>query len=125
MKQRRSVEETAVLLALVFKRCGLAQARVSDKTIRLVSGRKRLEGSFRQNLKDELGEYGMEIVRLDTGDHALIKVSALEAAEAVTAAKTLTPEQLERLRAGEPFELKQLSDELGEDEQEPVQEESP
>jgi hypothetical protein len=125
MKQRRSVEETAIILALIFKRSGLAQARVSDKTIRLISGRKRLEGSFRQNLKDELGEYEMEIVRLDTGDHALIKVSALEAAEPVTAAKTLTPEQMERLRTGEPFDLKQLSDELGEDEQEPIQEESP
>jgi hypothetical protein len=125
MKQRRSVEETAIILALIFKRSGLGQARMNDKTIRLVSGRKRLEGSFRQNLKDELGEYGMEIVRLDTGDHALIKVSALEAAEAVTAAKTLTPEQLQRLRDGEPFELKQLLNELGEDEQEPVQDENP
>src|SRR3982074_2230139 len=83
MKQRRSVEETAIILALIFKRSGLAQARVSDKTIRLVSGRKRLEGSFRQNLKDERGEYEMEIVRRATGAHARIKVSALEAAEPV------------------------------------------
>jgi hypothetical protein len=98
---------------------------MSDKTIRLVSGRKRLEGSFRQNLKDELGEYGMEIVRLDTGDHVLIKVSALEAAEVVTAAKTLPPEHLERLRTGDSFEPKQLLSELGEEGQEPVQDEYP
>jgi hypothetical protein len=125
MKQRRSVEETAVILAVIFKRSGLGEARMGDPTIRMVSGRKRLEGSFRQNLKDELGEYGLEIVRFDAGDQALIRVSALEAASALTAAKTLTPEEMEALRAGDSLDLKQLLNELGEDGPEAAEEETP
>lgn len=126
MKQRRTVEETAVILAVILKRSGLDEARISDQTIRLVSGRKRLEGSFRQNLKDELVEYGLEIVRFDNGDQALVRVSALEAANAVTASNTLKPEEMERIRAGDPVDLKQLLNELGEDGPEMiVQEEMP
>lgn len=115
MKQRRPVEETAVILAVIFKRSGLEEARISDQTIRMVSGRKRLEGSFRQNLKDELAEYGLEIVRFDAGDQALIRVSALEAAYTVTAAKTLNAEELETIRAGEPIDVKPFQSELGEE----------
>jgi hypothetical protein len=122
MKQRRSVEETAIILAVIFKRSGLGEARMSDQTIRMVSGRKRLEGSFRQNLKDELSEYGMEIVRFDSGDQALIRISALEAANTVTAAKTLTPEEMETIHAGEPVDLKRLLGELGDDQQDTVEE---
>jgi hypothetical protein len=125
MKQRRSVEETAVILAVIFKRSRLGEARMSDQTIRMVSGRKRLEGSFRQNLKDELGEYGLEIVRFDAGDQALIRVSALEAAGTVTATETLKPEEMEAIRAGDSLDLKQLLNELGEDGQDTVEEESP
>jgi hypothetical protein len=125
MKQRRSVEETAVILAVIFKRSGLGEARMSDQTIRMVSGRKRLEGSFRQNLKDELGEYGLEIVRFDAGDQALIRVSALEAASTVTATETLKLEEMEAIRAGDSLDLKQLLNELGEDGQDTVEEETP
>ncbi|MEN3295945.1 MAG: hypothetical protein V7642_5198 [Burkholderiales bacterium] len=125
MRQRRTVEETAVILAVILKRSGLDEARISDQTIRLVSGRKRLEGSFRQNLKDELVEYGLEIVRFDNGDQALVRVSALEAANAVTATNTLKPEELEKIRAGDPVDLKQMLNELGDDGPEMVQEEMP
>jgi hypothetical protein len=125
MKQRRSVEETAVILAVILKRSGLDEARMSDQTIRLVSGRKRLEGSFRQNLKDELAEYGLEIIRFDNGDQALIRVSALEATNAVTATDTLKPEELETIRAGDPVDLKRMLNELGDDGPDMVQEEIP
>lgn len=115
MKRRRPVEEAAVILAVILKRSGLVEARISDQTIRLISGRKRLEGSFRQNLKDELAEYGLEIIRFDGGDQALIRVSALEAAHTITAGKTLSSEEMDMMRAGEPIDLKQFLNELGEE----------
>jgi hypothetical protein len=52
-------------------------------------------------------------------------VSALEAASALTAAKTLTPEEMEALRAGDSLDLKRLLNELGEDGPDAAEEETP
>jgi hypothetical protein len=97
----RTSEETAVLIAAMMG--DATRARVSDKTIRLLSGRRRrLEGSFRQRLNDDLAEYGYVVVALPAGGQTVVRISALEAAKTLTAVKAFTRDELREIRLGTP-----------------------
>lgn len=93
-------DETAVILATMMYRAEMTRARVSDKTIRLVSGRKRVEGSFRVRLNEDMAELGFVIVPLESGGQAVVKISALEAAKTLTASKVLSELELKDLKRG-------------------------
>ena len=100
MGRIRTSEETAIILAVMMQRAEITRARISDKTIRLVSGRKRLEGSFRVNLNTDIAEFGFVIVPLDSGGQAIIKVSALEAAKSLTSVKVLKADEIQTIKKG-------------------------
>lgn len=93
-------DETAVILATMMHRAEMTRARVSDKTIRLVSGRTRVEGSFRVRLNEDMAELGFVIVPLESGGQAVVKISALEAAKTLTASKVLSELELKDLKRG-------------------------
>jgi hypothetical protein len=97
---RRTVRETAILLAVLLKRSEQTRARVSEKTIRVVGRRSRLKAAFVVALRDELEEFGWSLVELPSGGFGAIQTSTLEAAKSVTALKYLTPEEAKGLRSG-------------------------
>lgn len=102
MKKLRTSEETAVILAALLKKAEVTRARISDKTIKLVSGRSRLEESFRVNLNNDISEYDYIIIRLGSGGQAAIKISSLEAAKTVTAKRVLSNAEIQSLTKGNP-----------------------
>jgi hypothetical protein len=96
---RRSVEETAVLIATLLNRANKKRARISERTLRVLSKRKTLRDAFKQELRDELDDLGIHLVQLNRGGFAAIAISALEGAEAITA-KQYMPDILEELKSG-------------------------
>ena len=68
----------ALLLALMVHRQKKARARISEKTLRFVSRRSTIRGSFLSDLRRELEDIGYVLVSLARGGYALIAISALE-----------------------------------------------
>ncbi len=112
----RTAEETALVIAVIFKRSGQTRARMGANTIRLASGRAHLRGAFMTLLVDALAQYGVGIIELATGGFGLIQTKALEAAKSVTARKQLSEDEKERLRTGRNLQYTDFEDELGTDE---------
>ncbi len=96
----RTTEQTAVLLALLFKRANLKRARISEKTIRVLSKRRSLRAVFLQGLRAALDDFGLHMIELDRGGFGLIPVSALDGAQAILA-KNYISEDLKTLRQQE------------------------
>jgi hypothetical protein len=96
---KRSAEETAILVATLLKRSEQRRARVSDKTIRVLSKRRTLRDAFKDRLRAELDDIGIHIVELERGGFGIIPINALNGAPAITARKYL-PEELKKLKKG-------------------------
>ena len=96
---KRTMEQTALLVATLLKRSGKRRARISEKTIRVLSKRKTLRDSFKELLRGELDDLGIHLVQLDRGGFALIAISALEGAEPINAKEYLADE-LKTLKKG-------------------------
>jgi hypothetical protein len=111
----RDAEEAALLLAVIFKRSGVARARVSDKTLKLLGYRQKLRISFADRINAHLSDLGMVFIELETGGYGLMPSKALEAAKVITAKKWMNEEELDRLKNGQPFDIKELWRELEED----------
>ena len=114
----RSAEETALLLAVIFKRSGLHRARVSRKTIYLLAGRKHLRGAFLALVIDTLAEYDICLIEID-GGHALIRTKALEAAKPITAKRLLSDEERKAIKLGNSLDLSALKKEIADDDESP------
>lgn len=113
----RTVEETALLLALLLKRSEQTRARISEATIRKVAGRRHLRGAFVNMLKDQLDVLGLSMSELDRDGYGLIRASILEGAPPVTAKKHIA-DVLAKLRQGKlDFDKvrEELADDLGAD----------
>lgn len=74
------VGTVALRLAILLKRSEKTRARVSEKTLRILSGRSTLRESFVVDIRNALEELSIVSVRLDRGGFALIATSALEGA---------------------------------------------
>lgn len=111
----RDANETALLLAVIFKRSGAARARISDKTLKLLGYREKLRCSFAGRVGEHLSDLGMILIELDTGGYGLMPSKALEAAKAITAKKWMTEEEVDRLKDGRLFDIDELWNELNED----------
>lgn len=111
----RTRQETAILLAVLFRRSGLARVRVSETTIRLLSDRRLLKSSFIADVNDRLADYGIYLIELDTGGYALISAKSLEGAKTATV-KRLMPDELDDIRDGLPLDFKKLDKEASDDE---------
>jgi hypothetical protein len=96
----RTAEQTAILLALLFKRASLKRARISERTIRVLSKRRSLRAVFLQGLRGALDDFGIHMIELERGGFGLIPVSALDGAQAILA-KNYISDDLKTLRQHE------------------------
>lgn len=103
------VERVAYLLALMLKRSNKTKGRISEKTLRIISGRQRLRGAFYISLYENLASLGLEIIELDRGGFALFYRSILEGVP-VLRAKDLIPRE-ERASLSLEDIIKELDDE--------------
>lgn len=97
---KRTAEETAILVALLQKRADVKRARISEKTIRVLSKRRTLRTVFLETLGKELDDLGIHMVELERGGFGIIPVSALDGAPAILAKRYLT-EDLKKLKRNE------------------------
>ena len=110
---RRSPTETALLIALLLKRSQRKRGRVSIATIRRLSKRKHVRGSFIELLGKYLGDLGVVLIEIDRGGYAIIASSALDGAPPLTARRYLLND-LRQLRQGE-IDFDRIQAELEED----------
>jgi hypothetical protein len=89
---RRRTADTAILIALLLKRSGNKRSRISDKTLRTVSGRRTIRSVFVDKLKAELEDIGIHLIELDRGGFGLILSSVLDGAPAITAKRFILDE---------------------------------
>ena len=95
---KRSVFETALLIALLFKRSGKTRAKISGLTIKRLSNRIQLRSAFVESLKDALDDWGLALIEIESG-YSLIPWTVLNGAPAITAKKHLA-EVLKGLKEG-------------------------
>ncbi len=97
----RTIRETALLIAWLYKRANKTRARISNKTVLVLSKRKKyIRTSFIERLSTELEDLGLFILELERGGFGLIPISALDGAPAITAKKFLR-DDLKKLRNGD------------------------
>jgi hypothetical protein len=95
----RTAEETALLVALLFKRSEQQQARLSMDTIRCLSRRKHIRSAFVGMLAEHLDDLGFILMEIDGGGFGLIASSALAGAPSVKAKEYLR-DDLDKLKQG-------------------------
>lgn len=83
------IPRIALLLAVLLKRSGKTRGRLSEKTLRLLSGRTTLRERLIENVQGALDDLGVMMVRLERGGFALVAYSALEGAPPLTASQLL------------------------------------
>lgn len=98
----RTPYETACILAVILKRSGQARARVSSKTIRLISGRVHLRSAFVVELIGVLADrFDWILFELAIGGYGAIQSKSVEAAKPVTAKRWLTDDERKAFRRGD------------------------
>ncbi len=97
----RTSAETAILLAAILNRSGQTRARVSVKTIKLLSQRKHLRSAFLIEIIEALAEHSWILFEIGTGGCGAIKASSLEAAKPVTAKRFLSDAERKMLKGSE------------------------
>jgi hypothetical protein len=111
----RTIEQTAILVAVLLKRAEAKRARVSDKTIRVLSKRKTLRVVFLSELVAALDDLGVHMVELERGGFGLIPISALDGAPSILA-KNYLSEDLKQVRQGGEKAFAKLRAEVAEGE---------
>lgn len=81
----------ALRIAVLLKRSGKQRARISDKTLRILSQRGTLREALVSGVRAHLEDLGIVAIRLDRGGFALIHASALDGAPSALV-KHLMPE---------------------------------
>jgi len=107
----RTAEEAALLLALLLTRSEQTRARVSEKTIRKVSGRRHIRSAFVGMLMDHLADLGINMSELERGGYGLLRSSVLEGAPAITAKTHLA----DKLKGRKPINFDDIRKEVAAD----------
>jgi len=84
----RPYHSIALVLATLLARSEKTRIRISEKTFRMVSGRKTVRNALTSNVKDWLEDYGVMMFRLDRGGYALVATTAFEGAPSFTLKNT-------------------------------------
>lgn len=82
----------ALLLAVLMKRAAKTRARISDKTLKVISRRKNLRVKFLGDVRAWLEDCGYQMIELDRGGLALVAISALDGAPPLLAKEHLQEE---------------------------------
>ena len=95
--------DTAVLLAVLLTRSGQSRARFSDKTLKLLGGRRHLHrSSFVKEVTEALAEnHGWHMTPLTNGGYGAVRETVLMAGKTVTTRRLLEPEELTQTEAAE------------------------
>jgi len=96
----RNVYETALLIALLFKRSEKNRVRISHLTVRKLAERERLKSAFIGMLINELDGLGIIMIELERAGFGLIPVGALNGAPSILA-NTFLKDDLQKLRKEE------------------------
>ncbi len=73
----------------------VTRARISDKTLKLLAGRRRLDGFIRSAIATDLAEYDYAMISLNNGrGNAIIKMSTLEGTKQLTLIGTYPDEKM-------------------------------
>jgi hypothetical protein len=96
---RPNAEQTAILIATLLHRSGERRARISERTIRILSRRKPLRDVFKEKLRAELDDLGIHFMQLERGGFGLIPAKALDGAPAITA-KKYVPDEVKKVKKG-------------------------
>jgi len=94
-----NAEQTAVLVASLLHRSQERRARISERTIRILSRRRTLRDAFKDRLRAELDDLGIHLVQLERGGFGVIPINALDGARSITAKKYM-PDELKKLKKG-------------------------
>ena len=108
---RQSSLQTSLLLALLFKRSKVTRARLSEITIRKLSGRSKLRSAFISVLKESLDDLGYAFLEIERG-YAMIPMDALNGAPSITANKYL-PDLALLIKQGKSIDWSSIEGELG------------
>lgn len=107
---RLRADDAALLIALLYKRAARSRIRLSESTVKRISGRKKLRVVFLNELKAAMDDLGYIFVDIDRG-FAVMPFEALNGAAAATA-KRLLQDVLQDMRAGK-VDLDAVRVELG------------
>jgi hypothetical protein len=102
---------TSMLLAVLYRRAAVTRARISETTIRKLSGRSQLRSVFITDLRDELDDLGFAFLEIERG-FALVPLSALNGAPSITAKKFL-PDVVSNITKGKEINFSEIEKELG------------
>jgi hypothetical protein len=108
---RSSSYQTSLLLALLFKRSKANRGRLSETTIRKLSGRSKLRTAFISDVRDDLDDLGYAFLEIERG-YAIVPTSALNGAPSITAKKYL-PDIAGLIGNGKPIDWSAIEVELG------------
>lgn len=98
---RLSAAQTALLLAVMMLRSEQTRARVSIKTLKLLSRRVRLHWAFAQEVREELEvNHRLIMFEIDSGGYGVVSAKAVEAAKPLTAKSWLTEVERSSIRKG-------------------------
>lgn len=97
----RSAEETAVILAVMFNRVQSTRARISEKTIRIMSGRRRIGVYFQHMLIEALSEFDYGLVHAPGGGYVIFKISSLTSTSKILRPALFSSAELEGLKYAE------------------------
>jgi hypothetical protein len=103
--------QTGLLLAVLFKRAEASRARLSETTVRKLSGRSNLRTVFISELRDALDDLGFAFFEIERG-FAMVPLAALNGAPPITA-KRFMPDIAASIEKGKPIDFEKLERELG------------
>ena len=101
-KMKRTVEQTALLLAIILNRSKQTRARISTKTIKALANRQQMRCMFVKDLIDTLADrHDWILVELASGGFGAVLARTLEAARPVMTHKFLTEDENQGLQTGD------------------------
>ena len=110
--------QVAALIAHMMKTTGQTRARISDKGLKALAGRLKLETSIREAIRLDLVDYGYLLHRLDgragVSGNVVISLSALAAAKPFKRSDVFDDEEWKAIRDGS-FDFDSLHDDLSEE----------
>lgn len=106
-----SAYQTALLVALMFNRSGFKRARLTSKTLCVISGRTNLRSHFIVQLQAELDDLGLILFESDRG-FGLIRYSLLNGAMVLSESSHIADE-LADIELDDDYDFSGVEEELG------------
>ena len=117
---RKEAWQVAALIARMMQKTGQTRARISDKGMRALSGRARLETSVREQIRLDALDYGYLIHRLDgrgrVSGNVVLALSTLLSAKALNRTAVFSDDEWQSIKDG-TFDFDSLHNEVWDDDE--------